>query len=191
MALKAEIQMAQIDSAGAIRRTHATERRAKISEVLILGVLFFFLFQYGVQWYRISQALKIDGIKVSEPRVVSPTNLCPGDELIVRYALTVQGFGIVIADGATYFDGQPVTFSESERVPPSDGPTTIVLTHKWIVPDRPDFMIHGAEAWIPGQYTRQVTLAASTLWVSRFVDPQSFDVQFAIRKPEECIHEPE
>lgn len=177
--------MAQIDSPGTLRKTRTVERRAKITEYLILAVLVFFLFQYGMQVYRVGQALKIDSITVSNPRVISPTNLCPGDELVVRYHLEVQGFGIVIADGATYFGGQPVTFSESKRIPPSNGPANLTLSHTWVVPERPDFMIHGAEKWLPGQYERQVTLAASTLWVSRFVDPKSFDVVFQI--PASCF----
>lgn len=173
--------MSQFDEgSGALRKAIDSERRAQLNQYIILGVLAFFVGVYFFQWWRISQAIKIDRIAVSNVRLIGPSAVCPGDHLTTRYDLDVQGFGIIITDGATYRDGQPITYSQSQRVP-ADGPATLVLTDDWIVPPQPDMMVHGSREWLPGDYERLVTLAASSSWISRFVEPQRFTVPFQIK----------
>lgn len=171
------------EGSGDLRRVIATERRAQLNQYIIMAVALFFLATYGAQWWQIQQAIKIDSIAVSNVRVVGPSSLCPGDRLVVRFDLDVQGFGILISDGTTYYEGQPVTYSESRRIP-GDGPAMLTLTDDWIVPAHPDMMIHGSRGWIPGEYERLVTLAPSSSWVSRFVEPQKFTVPITLA--EDC-----
>jgi hypothetical protein len=169
------------EGSGVLRKAIATERRAQVNQYVILAVLLFFVATYVYQWWRVSQAIKIDRIAVSNIRTISPSFLCPGDDLAIRYDLNVKGFGIIIADGAAYYAGQPVTYSDSRRIP-SEGPATLTLTDEWRIPIQPDMSIAGAQTWIPGRYERLVTLAPSSSWVSGFVEPQRFTVPFTIRE---------
>lgn len=167
------------EGSGALRKAIDSERRAQLNQYIILAVLAFFVGVYALQWWRINQAIKIDRIEVSNVRLIGPATLCPGEALTIRYNLDVKGFGIIITDGATYRDGAPITYSQSQRIP-GDGPATLTLTDDWIIPPRPDMMIFGSREWVPGKYERLVTLAPSSSWVSRFVEPQRFTVPFEI-----------
>lgn len=172
--------MALSEGSGALRSVKQTERRARINDFIILGVLGFFLWQYGVQQWRINQAIKIESITVSNQHLITPTEVCPGDRLSVAFDVDVQGFGIVIWDSSTQRAGQPATFSEAKRVP-VDGPITLHLTDDWDVPLLPAIMLNGERKWLPGKYDRLVTVSASSSYVSRFVEPRKFTVEFRIK----------
>lgn len=172
--------MALAEGSGAMRSVVAQERRAQVNQWVILAVLAFFLWQYGVQQWRISQAIKIESIEVTNVRVLGSSEVCPGDRLSVAFDVDVKGFGIVIWDSSTQHDGQPATLSVAKRVP-VDGPVTLNLVDEWNIPIIPEIMLEGERKWQPGNYVRLVTVSASTSYVSRFVEPRKFVVPFTIK----------
>lgn len=181
MALREEIHnMTLGEGSGALRGAIRQERRAQLNQWIILGVLAFFLWQYAVQQYRISQAIKIESIEISNTRLISPPAVCPGDRVSVAFDVDVVGFGIVVWDASTQYGGQPATFSEAKRVP-VDGPVTLNLTDEWNIPVVPEIALQGQHKWVPGHYERLVTVSASTSYVSRFVEPRKFIVEFEIK----------
>lgn len=172
--------MALAEGSGAMRGAISTERRAQFNQWVILAVLGFFLWQYGLQQWRISQAMKIESIEVSNIQLATAPEVCPGDRVQINFDVDVQGFGIVIWDSSTQYKGQPATFSEAKRVP-VDGPVTLKLPDEWNVPIIPELMLEGQRKWIPGEYGRLITVSASTSYVSRFVEPRKFIVPFRIK----------
>lgn len=172
--------MALAEGSGALRSAKATERRAQFNQWIILAVLAFFLWQYAIQQYRISQAIKIESIEISNVRLISAADVCPGDKVTLTFDVDIQGFGIVIWDSSTQHDGRPATLSEAKRVL-VDGPVTLNLVDEWYIPVVPDILVDGARQWIPGDYTRLVTVSASTSYVSRFVEPRKFELPIRIK----------
>jgi hypothetical protein len=172
--------MALMEGSGAKRTAVYLERRALATQWLILAVLGFFLFQYGLQTYRVSQAVKIESIDVSNVHLITPQDVCPGDKVAVAFDVDVQGFGILVWDSSTQHKGQPATFSEAKRVP-IDGPVTLNLVDEWYIPVVPEIMLEGRRQWVPGDYGRLVTVSASSSYISRFVEPRKFVVPFRLK----------
>lgn len=168
------------EGSGALRSAKAQERRAQVNQWVILVVLGFFLWQYGVAQWRIAKAIKIESITVSNQRLLTAPEVCPGDRVSVAFDVDVQGFGIVIWDASTQSQKQPATLTEAKRVP-VDGPVTMHLMDEWDVPLLSDIPLDGQRQWQPGQYERLITVSASTSYVSRFVEPQKFTIPFTIK----------
>jgi len=52
--------------------------------------------------------------------------------------------------------------------------------NEWTIPARPDMAIDGQREWVAGTYTRVISVAASNIYISRYVPPATFPVAFRI-----------
>lgn len=164
---------------------HVVERSDKrvqiINQVLMVLLIIVLAWAFYAAWLssRQEKISSIDLVKGSV-KALGPTSLCPGDTLAVRYALKIDGVGVVIADDSVKYADHTVKFSDSRR-DIIDQSETRTYEDYWQIPAHPEMAINGEMEWIPGTYVRFISIAASNIYVSRYTDPVRFEVPFVIK----------
>lgn len=176
---------------GPILQKNAQRRRTTdYAAVLLLIVVAIW---WGHSAWLTSQVPKIESltlvpgsIAVLGPadRVAAGGNLvfCPGDTMTVRYRLIVDGSGVIYADDAAHYADRTVKFSTLWRDIVTKGERS--YENEWLIPARPDMAIDGERTWRAGEYTRTISVAASNIYISRYVTPAELQVRFRIA--EDC-----
>lgn len=164
------------------QRRRITDYAAAALFVLVVGLIVY-------SGWRNGQVPKIESVALVPNSIVmiGPADgvnengrleFCPGDLFTVRYALAIEGDGVIYADDAAHFQNQTVKFSALWRDIVET--STRMYENAWLIPARPDMAIDGERAWVAGQYTRVISVAASNIYISRYVPPVTFEVPFRI-----------
>ena len=109
---------------------------------------------------------------------------CPGDLMTVRYQITIDGAGAIYADDVVHHQNSTVKFSTVWRDVVEAGTRT--YDNEWLIPARPDVTFDGKREWVAGTYQRVISVAASNIYISRYVPPATFDVDFEMAEPKDC-----
>lgn len=159
-----------------------SERRVQVINYVLAVLLAIVLGWALYASWRNAQQAKIESITLVEDsvRVLSPTALCPGDTLAIHFALDVRGTGTVIVDDFVQHKDHTVKFSRGWRDWFQDSSRRI-YEDRWVIPSRPEMPVDESGEWIAGDYTRVISVAASNAYVSRYVTPATFGVDFDIR----------
>lgn len=168
-------------------------QRRKVTDFSGLILLLIVSLWWGYSAWRNNQVPKIESIALVPNSVViigpadrvAPNGelaFCPGDMMTVRYQLDIEGEGVIYADDAAHLRSQTVKFSTVWRDIVEPGIRT--YDNEWQIPPRPDMAIDGDRRWLPGEYTRVISVAASNIYASRYVPPATFEVD--LRIPEGC-----
>lgn len=167
---------------------HSTRRR-RAADYATMILLLIVAVWWGYSAWLSNQVPRIESIKLapnstvvfgSADRVAPDGRLlfCPGDTMTVRYQLAVEGSGTIFADDVAHFHQRTVKFSSAWRDVVDTG--TRSYDNEWVIPSRPDMAIEGQRAWLPGQYTRVISVAASNMYISRYVPPATIRAIFYI-----------
>lgn len=170
----------------------STQRR-RVTDYAAVLLLVIALGWWGYITWLNRQVPKIVSIELvpNSIMVIGPSNrvmtdgrleFCPGDTMTVRYQITIDGNGVIFADDAAHHQNHTVKFSSTWR--DIVDPGTRMYDNDWTIPPQPDMAIDGARAWLPGQYMRVISVAASNIYISRYVPPATFEVPFYIS--EDC-----
>jgi len=181
--VEVELAMQQTELSDQLQSVlHKSERRVEaINYVLAFLLVVTLVWALYAAW-RSGQQEKISAINLvpDSVRVMGFSALCPGETLNVRYALDITGEGVIITDDSVERGNETVKFSQSRReIIDHSGRRT--YEDSWTIPPQPDMPVEDNAAWIPGQYIRKISVAASNSYVSRYTDPASFSVPFTIR----------
>jgi len=172
---------------GPILRPVAQRRR--IADYAALVLLAFVASLWGYSTWRNGQVPKIESIALVQGSVVvvgpaesvaagGQMEFCPGDLFTVRYELAIEGAGVIYADDAAHYQDHTVKFSTIWRDIVDTG--TRMYDNEWTIPARPDMAIDGQREWVAGDYERTISVAASNIYISRYVPPATFEVAFRI-----------
>lgn len=174
-----------------------TAGRRRITDYAAVVLLLIVLALWGYSAWQNSYVPKITSITLVEGSIVviGPEEsvnergvmaFCPGDTMIVQFELQFQGEGTIYADDAAHYQNHTVKFSDLWRDIVETGTRT--YQDPWMIPPRPDMAIDGAQGapreWVAGSYTRVISVAASNIYISRYVPPATFEVPFRIA--EDC-----
>lgn len=183
-AVEMEIRMQQTELSN--RFQYVVERSEK--RVQAINYILAFLLIVVIVWalyaaWLSSKQEKITALTLvpGSVKVVSPTALCPGDTLRIAYALDVDGVGVIVTDDSVKSESRTVKFSQSRREY-VDHTTRNIYEDTWTIPPAPEMEISGRQVWVPGNYTRFISIAASNAYVSRYTEPASFGISFTIKK---------
>lgn len=135
-------------------------RRQQLS--LTLVVLALIAGPIYVRWWLEQQYPSISTISISEVEIVGERELCPGDNLTIRFAFHAEGAGLLIRDSTTWRTTPPetVVFSTQRRFILS-GPIDQQLTEVWNVPATYISADTGlAETLTPGVYERLISISS-------------------------------
>ena len=157
------------------RRTHA------INSILAILLAIILIWAAWAAWRNARQP-KIEAITIvtDSVRVLSASDLCPGESLQIGYSVEIDGLGIVIFDDSIQHRDYAVKFSNPRRVI-VQGPVTFSMEYEWTIPPRPDMMIDDKHKWAPGNYERFIAIGASNSYISRYVQPAILKIPFEIR----------
>lgn len=164
-------------------------QRRRLTDYAAVALLVIVLAAWGLSLWRNRQVPRIESIQLvpGSVAVIGPAErlrpnhgleFCPGDEMTVRYQLDIDGEGTIYADDVAHRGDQTATFSLLWR--DIVNPGTRIYENTWKIPPRPDMPVDGQRRWLPGIYTRVISVAASNVYVSRYVPPATFDVPFRI-----------
>lgn len=168
-------------------------QRRRFTDYGVALLILIILALVGIGYVRNDQVPKIESITLVPGSVVvfgpadgvAPNGrlqFCPGDTMTVRYDLVIEGEGAIYADDVAHYQNTTVKFSEIWRDVVKAGTRT--YDNEWRIPAQPDMAIDGAQGapreWVPGNYTRVISVAPSNLYISRYVPPATFEVAFTI-----------
>lgn len=156
-----------------IRRLFRHQRISLVTLAVIFSLAWFYL---TIIPERPARAL----MEYGAIEVLSDTALCPGDTLVYRPTLHVNGPGVFTIDTTVFRVTPPATlvFSEAPLRAIFAGPTVFESTRRlpipagWRDPDTGEL-----HAWEPGQY--ELRRAIST--TSRSTEPSVISIPFSIR----------
>lgn len=168
-------------------------QRRRITDYVAVLLLVIVLAWWGYSSWLNRQVPKVTAINLvpNSILVIGPANrvmpdghleFCPGDTMTVRYQIAIDGSGVIFADDAAHHQNHTVKFSSTWRDIVDAG--TRMYDNDWVIPQRPDMAIDGQRMWVPGRYTRVISVTASNIYISRYVPPATFEVPFYIS--EEC-----
>ena len=126
-----------------------------MAAALIIGPLF-------LAWWVKRQYPSIGTISISDVQTVGSTDLCPGDNLRIRFAFHATGAGLLIRDSTIWRTSPPETivFSAQRRFILS-GPIDQELLEVWPVPETFISADTGqAERLLPGAYERLISISS-------------------------------
>lgn len=163
-------------------------QRRRVTDYAGVLVLLLIIAWLAYSTWRNNQIPKIESIALvpgsvvvigpAERAVPGGMEFCPGDNMIVRYQLAIVGEGVIYADDAAHRGNQTVKFSTLWRDIVEPGLRT--YENPWPIPAQPDMAIDGQRRWVTGSYTRVISVAASNIYISRYVPPATFEVPFKI-----------
>lgn len=165
-----------------------TQRR-RITDYAALILLLIVLVAWGYSTWQNNQVPKITSISLVPDSIVvigpqdsvsasGAMEFCPGDVMTVRYQLAIEGEGVIYADDTAHFGNQTVKFSTLWR--DYAKPSMRSYENPWVIPPQPDMPVDGKREWIAGEYQRTISVAASNIYISRYVRPATFAVLFRI-----------
>lgn len=168
-----------------------TKQRRRITDYAALVLLIIVGMWWGYSAWRNSQVPKIESLALVPNSVVvigpagsvgnsGDMEFCPGDTMTVRYQVAIKGEGVIYADDAAHRDNVTVKFSTLWRDYAKPGVRP--YDNEWVIPLRPDMAIDGRREWVSGHYTRVISVAASNIYISRYVPPATFEVPLTIKK---------
>lgn len=173
----------------AAQRKRATDYAAAVLLIIVLAV-------WGSNSWRNGLVPKIESLALVPDSVViiGPADsvalsgrleFCPGDPFTVRYQLAFEGEGTIYADDTAHYRNQTVKFSTLWRDYAKPG--TRIYENLWVIPPQPDTAIDGERQWVAGIYVRTISVAASNIYISRYVPPATFEVPFRIAEEDDCL----
>lgn len=155
-----------------------------------VGLVLLLLLGWGAySSWRSGQVPQIESLALvpGSVRVIGPAErvavgggieFCPGDTMTAQYELVIDGEGTIYADDAAHHNNNTVKFSDLWRDIVTPGTRT--YQDAWLIPAQPDMAIDGQRRWVGGYYVRVFSIAASNVYVSRYVPPATFEVPFKI-----------
>ena len=169
------------------------QQRRKITDYAAVILLIMVLVAWGISIWRNNQVPKIESIALvpNSVVVIGPADsatpggkleFCPGDIMTVQFEVMIKGEGTIYADDAAHHQNHTVKFSDLWRDIVQPGQR--LYQDPWLIPDRPDMAIDGSREWVAGEYERVISVAASNIYISRYVPPATFPVPFYIA--EDC-----
>lgn len=164
-------------------------QRRKVTDYAAVVLLAIVLVAWGYSIWRSNQVPKIESITIIPNSVVvigpaggvnasGKLEFCPGDTMTVQFEIAIEGEGTIYADDAVHHRNHTVKYSDLWRDIVTSG--TRSYQDPWTIPAQPEMMIDGGRAWVAGEYTRVLSIAASNIYVSRYVPPATFRVPFTM-----------
>jgi hypothetical protein len=164
-------------------------RRRRLADYAAVMLLLFIGALWGYNTWLTGHVPKIDSITLVPNSIVihGPADriaaggrleFCPGDTMTVQFDLVFEGEGSVYADDAVHHANHTVKFSDLWRDTVRSGTRT--YQDPWLIPAQPETAIDGKREWVAGEYERTISVAASNIYISRYVPPATFTVNFRI-----------
>jgi hypothetical protein len=156
--------------------------RGNVVSWVILALLVGLLTWIGIEILKNRGQPHVDMIDLSEEKIVGVNSLCPGDVLITRFYLQVEGEGPLVRDNSVQRDSDVVVFSDPQRFPVT-GPISQEMPFVWRVPDTIyDFRTGNTIEFPSGDYLLNVS-------ISSMGDDATFDMvffPFSVKTKEQC-----
>lgn len=158
-------------------------RRVNIG-IIVLAVVLLAVPAIGTWWVQ-RQLPVVNTVEVENMRMISPPELCAGDQLIIEYDFHAQGAGVLIRDFSLWLTTPPKTmiYSTSRRFI-LDGPTDQHLREAWTIPATFfNYETESNEPIPPGAYRRYMAISSP----SRSTVIAIASVEFEIKPETDCL----
>lgn len=162
-------------------------RRGQLIQYILAFLLLVLLVWALVNWWVTKDEPAIRDVNITKMEVISSTAVCPGDNLMVKLSVHIEGEGNIELDttvqrtspAKTILFSSPLRFSVI-------GPIDQEYYVPWRVPERyRNFETGSMESIPPGPYIRIITLSAQGY---RYTFSDLETVDFTIK--EDCNNEP-
>ena len=165
-------------------------QRRRITDYAGVALLIIFVAAWGWSIWRNNQVPQITSIALvpNSVMIIGPADsvnqsgdmeFCPGDMMTVRYALAIEGEGVIYADDSVDYQDNTVKFSSVWRAYAKEGIRT--YENPWQIPARPEMSIDGRREWMAGEYVRIISIAPSNIYISRYVPAETFEIRFTMK----------
>lgn len=162
-------------------------KRGQLIQYILAFLLLVLLVWALGNWWVTRDEPAIRSLEITQMEVVSSTAICPGDSLMIKLAVHIEGEGNLELDTTVQrtTPAKTIIFSDPLRFSVI-GPIDQEYYVPWRVPERyRNFETGNMESLPPGSYIRIITLSAQGYRYT-FSDLESID--FTIR--EDCNHDP-
>jgi hypothetical protein len=137
-------------------------RLSRLNAILIAMFATILIVPAVGSWWVARQLPIVDTVKIDNLKAESPTDLCPGESLIVSYDFHAKGEGVLVRDWTAWYVTPPKTmiFSMSRRFI-LDGPIDQHLVETWTIPAAYfDYETEHEQPLPPGEYRRYVAISS-------------------------------
>lgn len=139
------------------------EKRLNVLQYVVIALLVVVIVVPFVwTWWLTSQLPVVSTVSIDNVQMHSPSELCPGEALVISYDFHAKGAGILIRDWTLWNIDPPKTviFSTARRFI-LDGPIDQHLTETWHIPRT--YLNHETETMEPlppGSYKRYLAISS-------------------------------
>lgn len=141
----------------------AAELRALLIQSAIIIVLLLILLSMAINWWWSSKQPRIADISIADVALAGPAALCPGEPLLIEYAVHIAGAGVMERDATTWRSENPYTIinSSPSRLVIDGSIDARAVEEAWLIPVSYLNPLTGkVESLPPGRYRRTISLSS-------------------------------